>query len=535
MRRSVQIEIAASPDEVLAGARRVLAPRGTVGGAGDTLTVDLADLPTETARLTVVAASAPDGRAAVELTQEIEVGIPFFAWAFRPLLAIAQRRTLRHSAESLRAAVEGGPPPRPPKPVPGLPASRFSADQTSLLSSAAVAAAIAGFGSALYGQQTPFVKDTFHASDTSLGVSLSITRLGVLVAVFALALADRFGRRRVLIISTAGVCIGNLLSAAAPTLGVFTVFQLLTRGFVNTTIAVAGVAAIEEAPEGARGFSTAMIGLASGLGFAFAVVTLPLSDVAEPAWRGAFALSGLSIVLLPALRRRLPESVRYLRVAASGIERGQVRELVTRRWIRRLALLGVIAFAANLLSAPASQLTNQYLKDDHGFSGVDISLFRTVTAGIPGLVGLLAALRLVEARGRRTTGAVSLFVASAFAMAFFLSNGALLWGSQAGAVAFSSISGIALATLSVELFPTEVRATANGLLLGIGVLGSAAGLSLSGALSDPLGGLGHAIALLGVPSLVVAAFAVPRLPEPAGIALDEVSPPALGFGIGPTS
>ena len=234
--------------------------------------------------------------------------------------------------------------------------------------------------------------------------------------------------------------------------------------------------------------------------------------------------------LLPAIARALPESRRYLAVAATGIKRGELRELVDRKWVRRLLLLAAIAFFANVLSAPASQLSNKFLEDDRGFSGAGIAVFRGVTAGIPGLIGLLAAIRLVEVRGRRSTGAIALFVATAFEMVFFVSYGPTMWVTASIAVMLSGVAGIALSTLSTELFPTEVRATANGVLITIGVLGSTVGLISAGALSDQWGDLGRAIAVLGIPSLLVAALLVPRLPEPAGKALDTVSPPELGFG-----
>ena len=74
------------------------------------------------------------------------------------------------------------------------------------------------------------------------------------------------------------MCVSNLLSAFAPSLATLTALQILTRAFVNSTFTVAAIAAVEEAPEGARAFSTAMLGLAGGFGFSFAVLTLPIAD-----------------------------------------------------------------------------------------------------------------------------------------------------------------------------------------------------------------------------------------------------------------
>ena len=95
-------------------------------------------------------------------------------------------------------------------------------------------------------------------------------------------------------------------------------------------------------------------------------------------------------------------------------------------------------------------------------------------------------------------------------------------GTVAGAM-----SGPALTAFNTELFPTEVRGRAAGALLGAGVAGSAMGLLLVGYLSDPLGGVGKAIAVTCVVPLIVAAFVIPKLPEGRGRALDELSPPEV--------
>ncbi len=78
--------------------------------------------------------------------------------------------------------------------------------------------------------------------------------------------------------------------------------------------------------------------------------------------------------------------------------------------------------------------------------------------------------------------------------------------------------------MDAELFPTEVRGTANALLLVCSVAGSAVGLVLAGTLSDAIGDLGVAIAICGVAPLLAALLLLPRLPESRGRALDDVSP-----------
>jgi MFS family permease len=107
----------------------------------------------------------------------------------------------------------------------------------------------------------------------------------VLLALVTTALADRQGRRRILAVSFAGVCLANAATAVAPNLVTFTAAQLVVRAFVNSTIVVAGIAVIEEAPEDARAFAATMFALASGAGYAASVVLLPLADIGPEAWR----------------------------------------------------------------------------------------------------------------------------------------------------------------------------------------------------------------------------------------------------------
>jgi predicted MFS family arabinose efflux permease len=167
---------------------------------------------------------------------------------------------------------------------------------------------------------------------------------------------------------------------------------------------------------------------------------------------------------------------------------------------------------------------NKYLTDVHNFSNTDIAVFRTITTGIPGLLGLLLGGRLAEARGRRPVAAIALGIATTTQMVFFLAGGSIIWVMSAVSILAAGASGVAIGTLDAELFPTEVRSTSNAMLTVVGVMGSVVGLIVAGTLSDALGGLGRSVALTGIATLIAAIFIVPRLPESADRTLDDVSP-----------
>lgn len=485
-------------------------PGGAPIGAG--LEIDVRDGP------------APSS-SEVHLRATTPLAVPYFRWFVHPLLHLALRRGLRHAGAAITAEVHGHPAPAPPRPSPVLPTVPFTPEQASVLATVGMIAALCGFGGALVGQNVDFVADSFGVSNDRLGVALAVTRLGVLVGLVATALADRRGRRRLVLVSVSGLCLANAVSAAAPGLAVFTGAQFLTRGFLNAAVIVAAIVAVEEAPEGARAFSLAMLSLAGGAGFALAVVLLPLGDLGEGLWRIPFLLSAASALLLPRLARRLPETGRYERLVARGAQRGRVGEVLDRWYGPRFVLLAAVAFLANVLAAPAAQFTNRFLADERGYSGLDITLLRSVTNGLPGVVGVIVAGRLAERLGRRPTAAVGLAAAALLNVAFFLGSGPVLWVASTLGIVAAACGGLALGALDAELFPTEVRGTSNALLLVFGVAGSAAGLLLAGWLSDPLGGLGPAIALLAVGPVLAAVAFVPRLPESAMRRLDDVSPP----------
>lgn len=462
------------------------------------------------------------GRTEVRLEAEPTPPVPYFSWFMGPILRSASKRALAWVARALRAAEAGRTAPPPPKRPSLAPPAAFAAPQAVLLATVCAVTAATTYASSLLSQNVAYVGDAFGASDQALGTALAISRAGVLIALVAAAMADRRGRRVLMLYSFAGVCVANGIAAMAPNLAVFTVGQALMRGFANTVLIVAGIATVEEAPEGARAYSLALLGLAGGFGYAFGVVLLPVADLGTEAWRFSFALSASTAVLLPSFARRLAETQRYAGLAARDAKRGRVTEVFDRSYGGRFGVLVLTSFLFSIFSAPSSQFTNRYLADVRGFSGLDVTIFRAVTQGFPGVLGIVIGGRLAETRGRRPVAATALFAGTVAQMVFFLYGSAALWLSSAAAIIFGGIAAPALGAFNGEMFPTEIRGTANAFLLVAGVAGSAVGLVLSGSLSDRIG-LGEALALTGIASLA-ASVLVLRLPETASRRLDDVSP-----------
>ena len=133
-------------------------------------------------------------------------------------------------------------------------------------------------------------------------MALAIARVGVLVSLVAIALADRSGRRRSSWSRLVGACAANAVTAIAPTFEVFTGAQLVQRGLgehrARSSPASPPSRTLPRVPAPSR---TGMFALALGPGFALAVILLPLADLGDYGWRISFAVSAALVLLVPML------------------------------------------------------------------------------------------------------------------------------------------------------------------------------------------------------------------------------------------
>ncbi len=518
----LSVPVAAPPTAVRDAARELF---NAVDRDGE-LALTLAGLPHGDLRVQAHIRSVDDGTE-VEIEADPPPRIPYFHWFFAWLINRDSRRELAHAGARLAAAAEGRPlPEAPSRRSSGLaPPVRFDHEQRSAIATVAAMVLIAGLGASLFSQNVDFIADGFDVDNRAVGIGSAVTRVGVVVALAAAALADRVGRRRLLLTSVAGICGASLFSGLSPTYEVFVGFQLLARGFFNAVLIVGTIVAVEEAPERGRAYAIAMVTLAWGAGGAVATLLLPLGDVGESTWRISFLVAGAAALLLPGFSRNLGETKRYTSLVERFAPTGQIGELITVRYRGRLILALVMTYLLQVLAAPSAQFTNRYLGDERGFSGLDIAVFLAVVAGIPGLLGLLWGGRLAESVGRKPTAMWATLGGVGAVVVFFLVDGPLLWVAGTFNALLGAMAATAMRAFGPELFPTEVRGTANAAILLSGLLGSATGLVVAGALAEGME-LGSAIAWVAIAPVIAVAL-VPFLPEARARDLDVVSPPLV--------
>lgn len=447
-------------------------------------------------RRTVEVTPSADGRHEVTSTVRYRLAIPYFNW----LLALPVRAALK-------------------KPGAGLPwwgpADRLDARASTVLGALCMASLVAGYLGTSITQTITFASDDFGLhGDRPQTVALAVTRLAVFLAIGLVTLADHRGRRKLLLLSAVGACLFAATTALSPSLPWYTVSQTIARGFSTALAVLVAVVAAEEMPAGARAFGVSVLGMSAALGAGLCVMALPLADVDEGGWRLLFLIPLLALPVLWDLRRRLPESRRYTAAHAATRIAGHGA---------RLGLLGASAFLLQVFTAPASQLQNEFLRDERAYTALGITLF-TICTSTPAGIGVVAGGKLADLHGRRVVGALGVVGGVGGTVAMFLSHGPAMWAWSLGASVVGGASLPALGVYGPELFPTGVRARANGVLVVAGVLGSSTGLLVAGALSDSLGSLGRALAVLSTGPALLAVLVVARYPETARLELEDINP-----------
>jgi MFS family permease len=357
-------------------------------------------------------------------------------------------------------------------------------------------------------------------SFTTLGLGLGIIRLAAVGSLPLAGLADRLGRRRVLLGCSA---VGLAIAAAAglsPGYWWFVALFAASRPLLTATNAITGVIAAEETSTNDRAKAIALVAAAYGVG---AGLTAVIRGIAGDAlsFRGLFALLLIPLAALPLLGRRLEEPQRFERARRDPNAPYLLRR-VPEAFRDRLALLFTLAFAFAFIQGPATSLLFVYTE-----SVLDLPRSATavmvVAAGAVGLGGLLAGRWASDHLGRRRTAATTQVLTA-------LAGTITYSGSAAGAVTGYLVSILAMSafapavgTLGAELFPTRVRATVAGWVSVAGVLGAVSGLVAFGLLADGLQSFSRAAILIAAP-VAAAAPLYARLPETRGLELEESAP-----------
>lgn len=434
----------------------------------------------------------------VRQTVAYELGIPWFGWMFG--------RAVRHRLGRLEPS-HGWPWWSPPE--------RISTEGAATMAALCVLSMVTGYLGTILTQTITFAAREFGADKGAQSIALAAVRADVVLAVGLVWLADRRGRRSVLLWTAALGCVATAAGALVPSLPWLAATQVVSRGFVTASAILLAVVAAEEMAAGSRAYAVSLLGMSAGFGAGLCVLLLRFADAGTQAWRILFAVALMGVPLVRAVGRGLPESRRFRALATTT-------DAPHRRHVGRFWLLAASAFLLNLFFAPASQFGNEFLRTERGFSAADISLF-TIATGLPGAIGVVVGGRLAE-RGRRLVGAISVVGGVGATVFSYLTHGWPVWAWSAIGSVVGAATVPALGVYGPELFPTAMRSKANGIITALGRGGGVIGLLAAGYLSTRLGSLGPALAVLAIGPAILAVLVLVAYPETAHRELEDLNP-----------
>ncbi len=334
------------------------------------------------------------------------------------------------------------------------------------------------FGRVVHGAT---IADQAGLSGTELGLGLAIIRLASLAGLPLAGLADRYGRRT-LLVGTVGFGLAmTAVAAASPGYWWFVVIFACGRPLLSATNALAQVTAAEHTNSHDRAKAIALVAAGYGIGAGLTAVIHGLAGAIG--FRGVFALAVVPLALVPLVASWVSEPDRFGIAEAAAMHPLPVLGVVGKRFRRRLAVIAGLAFAVSVITGPANSFVFLYAQNVRHLPGY-VTAAMVVGAGACGLAGLFAGRWLADHIGRRPTGSLGMAGMALFGtLAYSGSRPALLAGYMLGVLAGSVFAPAAGALLN-ELFPTSVRASVAGWWVAAGVVGAAVGLVVFGAIAD---------------------------------------------------
>jgi len=393
----------------------------------------------------------------------------------------------------------------------------LTARQRTILWLLAMACVPATYANTLFTQTVAYAAQDFNISEQGQGIGAAIIRWGVVISLPLAALADRIGRRRLIIICAFGAPIITALGGLAPSFTVLVATQTIGRPLALVLTILIGIVATEEMSSDSRAWAISVLALAAGLGAGIAFAALPIADLGADSWRIIYAISLLWVFLAIILQRRLPETTRFIERHERHLEH------TTHIDKTRLITQSLVAIFGNIFIAASSVFQVRYLRDDRDYSAVMVTAF-TLLTGTPASIGLLIGGRLADTRGRRLLSAITFPLGALLLTAAFSTSGQPMWlASLSGGICLG-LAYPAMAVYRGEMFPTLHRSFASGVIMTASLIGGSVGLIGAGFFLNRDVSYGTVMSWLLIGPVIAGVLVYTTFPESARRELEELNP-----------
>ena len=396
-----------------------------------------------------------------------------------------------------------------------------------------VVIALDGFDTAIIGFIAPSLKAEWGLSPTQLGPLLSAGLVGLAAGSFVAGpLADRIGRKMVLVLSVLFFGIWSLASAYTDSLAMLAFFRFLTGLGLGGAMPNAITLTSEYAPTRTKSVVVTIMfcgfTLGSGLGGVLAAHMIPAYGWRSVLLFGGYVPMAFAVVLL----FLLPESVRFLvlrrpdsdkikaiirRITPTTKLEGATfyvpespaavkRSPVAQLFAKELSFGTMALWAAFFMSLLIVYLITNWLPTLFKDAGFPIAKAAMVAAmyQVGGTVGAIVLGWAMDRSNAYKVLGISYLTAILFiALISFQYTDLLLLNLGVFGVGFCiSGSQIGANALAASFYPTSNRATGVSWALGIGRCGAILGSMMGGALLGAGLGFSTIIMLLAIPALL---------------------------------
>jgi AAHS family 4-hydroxybenzoate transporter-like MFS transporter len=385
----------------------------------------------------------------------------------------------------------------------------------------------------------PAISQAWQLPRGALGPTFSAGLFGVMLGALLLApLADRIGRRRLIVGSCVAFGVGTLATVLVGSLVELGVLRFFTGLGLGSALPNAIGLASEYAPKRHRAslvmFVSSGISLgAIGVGFAAARL------ISSHGWHSVFVAGGvLPLVLAAALYGWLPESLRFLAALPHARARAEASRLlleikpdlaplgtdlrvqsgdreggkatVADLFAEHRGAATVLIWIAFFMSLLNVYLAINWLPTSLNASGFSLPQAAVITSmyHVGGVLGTYACGLLMDRLGARPILIFAFLLAVAGFYTFATAPAMPQWSTTLllMATGFGVIGGqVGITTLASMIYPVPIRSTGLGWALGIGRVGSIVGPTVGGLMIATALDAKHVYLVCVVPALIGAA------------------------------